>query len=83
MERAQPQILHGSADGKMIEALPVVAGQPKRAAMQIINVTPDASAANPGSSGHQKQSRAHSGFIEKIPIGGRASIRSLMMRYRQ
>src|ERR1035441_6550432 len=45
---AQPQILHGSADGEMVKALPVVAGQTERAVQHVIEVATDAGAANPG-----------------------------------
>ena len=71
---AQPQILDGSADGEVIEALPIVPGQTERAVQHIIEVATNARAANPGSLGSQIQGLAdHSGFPEQFALSRRAA----------
>ena len=72
---AQPQILDWTANGEVVEALPIVAGQTERAVQHIIEVAANAGAANTGSLGSQIQGLAdHSSFPEQFPVGCRAAL---------
>ena len=72
---AQSQILDWAADGEVVEALPVVAGQTERAVQHIIEVAADAGAANTRSLGRQIQGLAdHSRFPEQFAISRRTAL---------
>src|SRR5271157_255633 len=73
--RAQPQVLDWTADGEMIETLPIVAGQTERAVQHIIEVATNAGATNTGSLGSQIQCLAdHSSFPKQFPVSRRAAL---------
>src|SRR5664279_5420920 len=72
---AQPQILNRTADGEMIEALPIAASQTECAVQHIVEVTTNAGAANTGSFGSQIQGLAnHSSFPKQFAISRRAAL---------
>ena len=69
---AQPDVLHRTADGEMVEALPVVPDQTERTVQHIIEVATDAGAANPGGLGSQIEGLTdQAGFPKQFPVGGR------------
>src|ERR1039458_9996748 len=72
---AQPHILNGAADGEVVKALPIVAGQTECAVQHIIEVAANAGAAHPRRLRRQIQGLAdHSGFPEQSAIGCRAAL---------
>src|SRR5580765_701976 len=71
---AQSQILDRTADGEVVEALPIVTVQTERSMQHIIEVTTNAGTANSRSLGRQIQGLAdHSRFPEQFAISRRAA----------
>jgi hypothetical protein len=71
----QSQILDGTADGEVVEALPIVTGQTECAVQHLIEVAANAGAASTGSLGSQIQGLAdHSSFPKQFPVGPCAAL---------
>jgi hypothetical protein len=72
---SQSHILDWTANGEVVEALPIVTGQTERAVQHLIEVAANASAASTCSLGSQIQGVAdHSRFPEQFPVGRRAAL---------
>ena len=81
---SQSHILDWTADGEVVEALPIVTGQTERTVQHLIEVAANAGAASTCSLGSQIQGLAdHSRFPEQFPVGRRAALPQDRLKPRQ
>src|ERR1039457_2088215 len=72
---SQSHILDWTADGEVVEALPIVTGQTERTVQHLIEVAANAGAASTCSLGSQIQGLAdHSRLPEQFPVGSRTAL---------
>ena len=72
---SQSHILDWTADGEVVEALPIVTGQTERAVQHLIEVVANACAASTRSLSSQIKGLAdHASFPEQFPVGRCAAL---------